>query len=284
MGIAIIGSVSQYTRTMKMTMDWKQKKESGNYTKKSDEKTSELDHYRRQLEEIRENAKEDKSAIYMKLKNGKKLTAEELEYLRDHDPEAYKEAKEIEAEQKRYEEELKRCKTKEDVDALKMTYLSSKMAVAKEIANNPNIPKGAKMQLLLKENAKIKAAQEAELRFKSSSQYANLPTAEEKAEETEEKRAELRGEPEKEEAAIRAEEEKDREESPGTQEGEHVPEEVPEQRESHVSAAEKEIHWIDLRDAAESPRTEREYVREAYRREMEAETNTEFREKNRGKH
>ena len=79
-------------------------------------------------------------------------------------------------------------------------------------------------------------------------------------------------------------EEKDREESPGTQEGEHVPEEVPEQRESHVSAAEKEIHWIDLRDAAESPRTEREYVREAYRREMEAETNTEFREKNRGKH
>ena len=165
-----------------------------------------------------------------------------------------------------------------------MTYLSSKMAVAKEIANNPNIPKGAKMQLLLKENAKIKAAQEAELRFKSSSQYANLPTAEEKAEETEEKRAELRGEPEKEEAAIRAEEEKDREESPGTQEGEHVPEEVPEQREFHVSAAEKEIHWIDLRDAAESPRTEREYVREAYRREMEAETNTEFREKNRGKH
>ena len=115
------------------------------------------------------------------------------------------------------------------------------------------------MQLLLKENAKIKAAQEAELRFKSSSQYANLPTAEEKAEETEEKRAELRGEPEKEEAAIRAEEEKDREESPGTQEGEHVPEEVPEQRESHVSAAEKEIHWIDLRDAAESPRTEREF-------------------------
>ena len=27
MGIAMIGSVSQYTRTMKMTMDWKQKKE-----------------------------------------------------------------------------------------------------------------------------------------------------------------------------------------------------------------------------------------------------------------
>lgn len=281
MGIAMIGSVSQYTRTMKMTMDWKQKKESGNYTKKSDEKMSELDFYRRQLEEIRENAKEDKSSIYLKLKSGKKLTAEELEYLRDNDPEAYKEAKEIEAEQKRYEEELKSCKTKEDVDALKMTYLSSKMAVAKEIASNPNIPKGAKMQLLLKENAKIKAIQEVDMKFRQSSTYANLPTAEEKAEETEEKREQLRGEPEQEEGVKREEE---IEESLKKPEGEQTSEEVWTPEAVLVSGAKKDVHWIDLRESAESPKTEREYAREVYRREMKAEIGMEPEKKNRGKH
>ena len=283
MGLAMIGNIGQYTKTMKMTMDWKQKKESGNYTKKSDEKTSELDFYRRQLEDIRENAKDDKSTIYMKLKSGKKLTAEELEYLRDHDPEAYKEAKEIEEEQERYEEELKRCKTKEDVDALKMTYLSSKMAVAKEISNNPNIPEGAKMQLLLKENAKIKAVQEVDIKFRNSAQYANLPTAEEKAEETEEKRAQLRGEQEQEEGANRTEEENQGESGDESEKGQ-VSGEAKTQEATHVPEAEKEIHWIDLREAAKSPKAEREYVHETYRKELEWETKTEPKDKNRGRH
>ena len=301
MGIAMIGSVSQYARSMKMTMDWKQKKETRNYTKKSDEKVSEMDLYRRQLEEIRENAADDRATIYMKLQNGKKLTADELDYLREHDPEAYKKAKELEAEQKRYEEELKRCKTKDEVEEVRMTYLASKMAVAKEVSSNPNIPKAQKMAILLQENAKIKAAMEAELKFKNSSQYANLPTAEEEAQETEERRAQLRGEPWQEEAARRAEEEEDMEsagnsedtvegesaekaeaalEAGAAKKGENAKEaepgykaEVPQKvrvpgKVQAPQKAREEVRRIDLDKEVRIPGPDREYVRNVYKKEM----------------
>lgn len=293
MGIAMIGSVSQYAKSMKMTMDWKQKKSSGDYTKKADEKVSEWDRYRQQMEDIRKAAAEDKSSIYMKLSSGKKLTAEEMDYLREHDPEAYKTAKEIEAEQKRYEEQLKRCRTKEEAERLRMTYLSHKAAMAKEVANNPNIPKGQKMAILLKENAKMKAVREADEEFKRSSRYAALPTEEEKAREEEERMEELRGEPWQEKPAgetpkragesILGSTEERISESTGEEiskraEGDfaertldNILENISEKEEpkKDKEKTSRRIHWVDVRQAVEVPKPDVEQISRKYSREAE---------------
>ncbi|MCI8516546.1 MAG: hypothetical protein HFG75_06740 [Hungatella sp.] len=267
MGIAMIGSVSQYAKSMKMTMDWKQKKASGDYTKKADEKVSEWDRYRQQMEDIRKAAAEDKSSIYMKLNSGKKLTAEEMDYLREHDPEAYKTAKEIEAEQKQYEEQLKRCRTKEEAERLRMTYLSHKAAMAKAVANNPNIPKGQKMAILLKENAKMKAVREADEEFKRSSQYAALPTEEEKAQEAEEKMEELRGEPWQEKAAEETAESVGESSSESTEES--TPDNTLEREGAEKEKSPQKVHWVDVRQAVEVPKPNVEQISRKYSQEAE---------------
>ena len=72
---------------MEMQMKWQKKKNTGDF--KADGSTK-LDPVSRQAEEIRK-ANADGSAkmagqIDMKLNSGRKLTAEEMEYLQKHDP------------------------------------------------------------------------------------------------------------------------------------------------------------------------------------------------------
>ena len=55
-----------------------------------------------------------------KLQNGEKLSSEEMEYLRKNAPELYEKALQISTERTACENELKNCKSKEDVQRLKM--------------------------------------------------------------------------------------------------------------------------------------------------------------------
>ena len=58
------------------------------------------------------------SDIRSKLKFGKKLSDEELRLLREHAPDLYKKAEAVQQERKNFKEQLKNCKTKEDVQRL----------------------------------------------------------------------------------------------------------------------------------------------------------------------
>ncbi len=168
------GTTSAYAGMMKLQMKWNSKQEQKSYTQKAEQEDPVL----RQLNDLKEQNQKSsgKEAILNKLRAGKKLTQDEMDYLQREDPAAYQKAKEIQDAKAGYERSLKNCKTKEDVQRLKSLHLGSTMVKVGAIANDPNIPEGKKMELLLHENAKLNAINKAERAFVQSNAYHSLPT------------------------------------------------------------------------------------------------------------
>ena len=165
-------------------MKWKRKKANSDFT--ADGSTKLSDSIARQAEEIRKSQADGSSKlsaqIRTKLATGKKLTQEEMDYLQKHDPQTYQKAKSIEEEQKSYEEELKRCRTKEDVQRVKMNHTAASLSTVNNVKNNPAIPEGAKLGIMWQELMKSRALEETLGEFVKSGRYAQLPTEAEKAE------------------------------------------------------------------------------------------------------
>lgn len=101
-----------------------------------------LKQYREDAEKMREN--NQMASIDAKMKSGEGLTPEEEEYLKQNSKDAYREYQEIKEEREAYKKQLKSCKTKEDVEKLKLNKMGNFMAQAQKISNNPVIPKGKK--------------------------------------------------------------------------------------------------------------------------------------------
>lgn len=183
MNFNMIQSLNSYTRNMEMQMKWQKRKDSSDFT--ADGKMK-LDLISRQAEEIRQTQADGSaklsSQIRSKLANGKKLTIEEMEYLQKNDPQLYQKVKSIEAEQKNYENELKRCKTKEEVQRVRTNHAAASLSTVNNIKNNPNIPEGKKLELIWQEHMKNQALEEVTKEFVESGKYAKLPTEAEKAE------------------------------------------------------------------------------------------------------
>ena len=169
---------------MEMQMKWQKKKANNDFT--ADGSTKLNDPIARQAEEIRKSQADGSSKlssqIRTKLATGKKLTREEMDYLQKNDPQTYQKAKAIEEEQKSYEEELKRCRTKEDVERVKMNHTAASLSVVNSVKNNPAIPEGAKLGIMWQELMKSRALEETMSKFVESGRYAQLPTEAEKAE------------------------------------------------------------------------------------------------------
>lgn len=181
---SVMQSIGKYTKNMEMQMKWKQKKANNDFT--ADGSTKLSDSIARQAEEIRESHADGSSKlsaqIRTKLAAGKKLTQEEMDYLQKHDPQTYQKARAIEEEQKGYEEELKRCRTKEDVQRVKMNHTAASLSTVNNVKNNPAIPEGAKLGIMWQELMKARALEETMGEFVKSGRYAQLPTEAEKAE------------------------------------------------------------------------------------------------------
>jgi len=164
---------------MEMQMKWQKKQDTNDFTADGSMRLDN-DPTRRQAEEIRKS-REDGSdqlakQIDLKLNSGQKLTAEEMDYLRKHDPQAYQKVKSIEAEQKNYENELKKCKTKEEVERVKMAHTATSLSAVNSIMNNPVIPEEKKFELVMQEHRKNQALQTTAQEFVESGEYAKLPT------------------------------------------------------------------------------------------------------------
>lgn len=185
MNVMMIGSLHTYTKNMSMQMKWQQKKASGDYG--ADKKSSAVSGkygMKEQTEDALAPARTSDSAkeigkIRTKLNAGKRLTSDEMAYLEEHDPQLYKKAKEIEMERQAYEQELKRCKTKEDVQRLKMSHAASALSTVNEVKNNPNIPGGKKLELIVQEHCKFSSIEAATQEFIDSGRYSKLPSEQE---------------------------------------------------------------------------------------------------------
>ena len=174
-------SVNMYTRNMKMEQKWQKRIQEKDYTSKDNGSSSSgIDPaLQRQLEDLRDGNNSDaktKEAITAKMRAGKKLSSAEMKYLQEKDPATYQKAKELEMTRQKYEQELKRCKTKEDVQRVKMSYAAQSMETVNSVSNNPNIPAGKKLQLIAAENQKMNAVADTTNQFVKDGHYAKLPT------------------------------------------------------------------------------------------------------------
>ena len=170
----IAGTVRSALNLVSLDNKWQQKKQQAP-TKKTEEMTAdqrELQRFQEQLREMRENKTPD---INTKLMSGGKLTREEIEYLRKNDPQKLKEYEEIQAERESYKKQLKSCKSKEEVERLKMTRMGRYMSQAKTIASDSTIPKSEKYKLMVKLLSEATGVAKEHIKFTRSLQYAQLP-------------------------------------------------------------------------------------------------------------
>lgn len=175
----IIGRIHDTVKLVGLTAKWEQKKQ--NIGKKQKEMTPEerqLEQFKEQMKDIHES--NETNAITSKIHSGEKLTPEEIEYLRKENPQALQAYEEIQKEKENYKNQLKNCKTKEDVEKLKQQKLGEFMAAAKKADSNPYIPKEQKLAIFAKILAKLMVVEEAHYEFTKSLAYQSLPTEEEK--------------------------------------------------------------------------------------------------------
>lgn len=187
------GTIQSQVSLQMLDLKWQKKKQDINSKKDTEGMTQDeilLDSLERQVQTERERSAT--SELYTKLKTGGTLTEEEIAYLKEHDPEALAEYEKAQTEKKAYENALKNCRTKEDVQRLKLNRMGSFAAQAKEIASNPYIPKDKKVTLMQQLNNEVCMIRDAHQAFEKSRAYEELPeeqelrreAAEEQADET----------------------------------------------------------------------------------------------------
>lgn len=174
------GTIQSQVRLQMLDLKWQKKKQDINSKKDTEGMTQDeilLDSLERQAQTERERSAT--SELYTKLKTGGTLTEEEIAYLKEHDPEALAEYEKAQTEKKAYENALKNCRTKEDVQRLKLNRMGSFAAQAKEIASNPYIPKDKKVELMQRLNNEVCMIRDEHQAFEKSRAYEELPEEQE---------------------------------------------------------------------------------------------------------
>ena len=176
----IAGTVRSTLNLASLDSKWQQKKQQ-NPVKKDKELTAEQLQLQRFQEELKKQRENKTPEINNKLLSGGKLTREEIEYLRKNDPQKLKEYEEIQHERESYKKQLKSCKSKEEVERLKMTRMGQYMSQAKGIASDSAIPKSEKYKLMVKLLAEATGVAKEHIKFTQSLMYAQLPEEDEDA-------------------------------------------------------------------------------------------------------
>lgn len=182
------GTIASTVQLQMLNNKWMQKKESGNVLSKQELNerstwTSEqfmIADFQDQLEHNREAEKRQK--IDNKIMSGGSLSPEEISYLEKNDPVALKKYRETKEEKESYKEKLRQCKTKEEVDRVKLQKLGELESSLSSIVNDPAIPKSAKLAKAQEILAKTNNIEAAHLEFVKSADYQSMPTDEEKKE------------------------------------------------------------------------------------------------------
>ena len=172
------GTVQNAVKLDMLNNKWEQKKNTSNALSKEELNKREkwtpeqrmLNDYQEQLKKQKEGNK--RTEIYNKISSGQKLSPEEEQYLASFDPKSLSEYRQTQAERKAYEEKLKKCKTKDDVQRLKQTSLGVEFSSLKKVLNDPCIPLSEKLKKAGQVLGKTRNFQEAEAEFIESGAYA----------------------------------------------------------------------------------------------------------------
>ena len=200
------GTLQGYTKTLALQTRWNLKRSGGEasaHTKSLSDmlaKTPEAAAAQQQIDEQRESGSDKLKDIMEKVYAGQKLTRDEKEYLKAKNPAAYAQIESANQEQKAYERELKRCRTKEDVQRAKALRTGAALTRVNAVLHDPAIPQEKKLEAIGIEKYRLEKLNESERAFVKRGEYGKLPTDAEKSRaEKEEREAEAvrRAEPDK---------------------------------------------------------------------------------------
>ena len=204
MDFSTIGSLSQFGKTLRLQTQWDIKKRTGDVKshKSLDEmmkKTQVAATYQKAIDKQNEKRDSKMETISQKLMAGKKLTSEEMKYLREKHPELYEKLRGIEQEEKTYESELKRCRTKEEAQQLRLQKIGASLSAVNQAMNDPAMANN-RFEIVMTERLRMQRLEKKLGEFVRSGQYRDLPNEGEKAkalrEEAEEKLRAMGVEPE----------------------------------------------------------------------------------------
>ena len=185
MDFSTIGSVTSYMKSMELETKFKKKKAEGDLGSQSRKKTElEIKNEQFKAEYMRrqeENEDDDKmlTDINNKIAVDQELTPEEMRYLQNKNPSLYQKVKNIENEKKQYEKDLKNCKSKEEVERLKMNKVSSALSAIKSAESDPNLPESAKLAVAQGELRRMNALNKILAKFVERGEYDKLPAEQE---------------------------------------------------------------------------------------------------------
>lgn len=188
----IFGTIRDTVKQWQLPTKWEIKNHSGNIFAKDDKDKKVLSPEERRINDFKELIKTDQenqkyARIYSKISSGQDLNPEELNELKRRDPIAYMEYMGDKMEQEAYEKRLRECKTKEEAERLHINKLNGKLTELKSIMNNPNIPKGKKLEEAQRILDNVTKSVKIYNEFRESEEFRELPAEEELLEEERQK-------------------------------------------------------------------------------------------------
>ena len=247
---SLMTSVNSIRKNGDLERKWEERKQEGFSTEGLTERQKDNVTFMQTYKEQQENNPEDKELqrITNKIYAGGDLTEKEMQYLQKKNPILYQKMRAVEAEAKQYEEDLKRCKTKDEAQRIKMNKINASVASIRSVESNPNISDADKLAFAQAEQAKMREIEKITTKFIESGAYAALPTDAEKfqteKELAEAKREELEGTEDKVKEEVSKTENSKPEEKIGYQELENRKQEL--ELESNLGDSKKTIEEIEL--------------------------------------
>ena len=188
-----ISSVQSYVKTLDSKYQAEKQQEEGPAVSTDPaKKQSKLDEWIKQrqdemksaietMKRMEESTDHKLAGIQSKVYSGTSLSRAEKEYLKTKNPVLYARLEAADLEKKVYERELKRCRTKEEVQRLKLSHTASSLSAVNAGQHSAGASSEQKMALAPGELDKLKGMQDATNRFVRSGAYHSLPTEREKA-------------------------------------------------------------------------------------------------------
>ena len=188
-----ISSVQSYVKTLDSKYQAEKQQEEGPAVSTDPaKKQSKLDEWIKQrqdemksaietMKRMEESTDHKLAGIQSKVYSGTSLSRAEREYLKTKNPVLYARLAAADLEKKVYERELKRCRTKEEVQRLKLSHTASSLSAVNAGQHSAGASSEQKMALAQGELYKLKGMQDATNRFVRNGAYHSLPTERERA-------------------------------------------------------------------------------------------------------
>ncbi|MBR1496874.1 MAG: hypothetical protein IJ617_04550 [Oscillospiraceae bacterium] len=174
MDFSTIGSINQYAKGAALKMRWELKQKSGDVTSHNKSLSDFLSVGGPTPQTLQDSDDVKLQQITSKVNAGTKLTKKEMEYLKEKNPRLYEKLRRIEEEQKEYEEDLRRCKSRDEAQRMHLSRVGEVMQAAKD---------GDETAVY-----RLNRLTESMIAFTKSRKYKGLPTESEQALERKEER------------------------------------------------------------------------------------------------